>query len=152
MSTYGYTSNELVELLGHYTTVTLEKTSLQGYLYTIDPNTNNVVLYTDQQTIQVIMNHCIHQVTSKLINKNSMHFIHLFYSFQTVVDKERKLDIELIDNALHYQSENCIYTSKDALDKRRRDLIQHLETVIQYLSIYIYIYKYIHMDNSFFLI
>jgi hypothetical protein len=71
MTIYDFTTDELVELLGHYATITLnnnKKSTLQGYLYTIDPNTNNIVLYTDQQTVQVIMNHSIHQVTSNLVN------------------------------------------------------------------------------------
>lgn len=132
MAMYEFTTEELVELLGHYTTVTLnnsKKTALEGYLYTIDPNSRNVVLYTDQETVQVIMNHSIQHITSNTITSiRVLHFV-LFIGLIILVDKERKFDIELIDMKLQYQQNNCKYASKDMLDKRRRDLIQHLETV-----------------------
>jgi hypothetical protein len=60
--------------------------------------------------------------------------------FFFLVDKERKLDLTLIDKALQYQQDNN-YTAH-VLDKRRRDLVQHFETVCNNL-IMIHITNYL---------
>jgi hypothetical protein len=80
MSIHDFTLDELLELLGHYTTITLnnnKKPTIQGYLYTVDPDTRHVVLYTDQ-TVQVVMSHSIDQVTSK---RNSIFIFMYIYIF-----------------------------------------------------------------------
>lgn len=52
-------------------------------------------------------------------------FIYLY--FFTLVDNEDHIDLQIIDDALKYQNENQF--TNEWLDKRRNDLIQHLEKV-----------------------
>lgn len=66
---YSFTPEQIVSLLGHDTTITVKssKTPIKGFLYTIDPNTNNIVLYSPtHQRVQIVMNHDIAQVQSKI--------------------------------------------------------------------------------------
>lgn len=66
---YSFTPEQIVSLLGHDTTILLKSnksTVIQGYLYTIDPDTNNIVLFnTTQQRVHIVMNHDIDNIKSK---------------------------------------------------------------------------------------
>jgi hypothetical protein len=68
---YSFAPEQIVSLLGHDTTITVKSnktTPIKGYLYTIDPDTNNVVLFdTTQQRVLIVMNHDISNVKSKNI-------------------------------------------------------------------------------------
>ncbi|KAF1796097.1 Gemin6 [Mucor lusitanicus] len=103
---YSKTSEQWLELLGHYTTVTLKnQKSITGYLYTIDPTSQHVVMYDSKdQRVVVVMSSSIRDLN---------------------VDSEDHVDLHIIDAALKYQQENR-YTS-EWLEKRRQALIQHLE-------------------------
>lgn len=128
---YSKTSKQLLELLGHYTTVTLKnQKSIKGYLYTIDPQSRNAVLFDiKDQRVLVIMNSSIQDLNSKKLFAYSSSFIYLFIYlyFFTLVDNEDHIDLQIIDDALKYQNENQF--TNEWLDKRRNDLIQHLEKV-----------------------
>lgn len=77
---YSKTSKQLLELLGHYTTVTLKnQKSIKGYLYTIDPQSRNAVLFDiKDQRVLVIMNSSIQDLNSKKLFAYSSSFIYLF--------------------------------------------------------------------------
>ncbi|KAK4520523.1 uncharacterized protein ATC70_008036 [Mucor velutinosus] len=103
---YSKTSEQWLELLGHYTAVTLKnQKTITGYLYTIDPASQHVVMYDNKdQRVVVVMNSSIRDVD---------------------VDSQDCIDLHIIDAALKYQQENQ-YTA-EWLEKRRQGLIQHLE-------------------------
>lgn len=136
---YSKTSEQLLELLGHYTTVTLKnQKSITGYLYTIDPTSKHVVMYDNKdQRVSVVMNSSIQDLNSKyLLCLQWGWFIYLCVC--TLVDSEDHIDLHIIDAALKYQNENRF--TNEWLEKRRQDLIQHLEKVCELLiNIYIYI-------------
>lgn len=65
---YSFTPEQIVSFVGHATTITIksDKVLIKGYLYTIDPDTKNVVLYDlNQQRVIIVMNHDIEKVSSK---------------------------------------------------------------------------------------
>lgn len=67
---YGYDFEYIIQSLGYDTTITLKtKDEIKGFLYTIDPETENVVIYNDAQQVQVIMSHFIQEIKSKTIDK-----------------------------------------------------------------------------------
>ncbi|KAL7308724.1 hypothetical protein PS15m_011892 [Mucor circinelloides] len=103
---YSKTSEQLLELLGHYITVTLKnQKTITGYLYTIDPTSKHVVMYDNKdQRVSVVMNSSIQDLN---------------------IDSEDHIDLHIIDAALKYQNENRF--TNEWLEKRRQGLIQHLE-------------------------
>lgn len=64
---YSKTSEQWLELLGHYTTVTLKnQKSITGYLYTIDPTSQHVVMYDSKdQRVVVVMSSSIRDLNGK---------------------------------------------------------------------------------------
>lgn len=64
---YNLTPDQIVSLLGHYTTITLNTNkTVHGYIYTIDPESGNVVLFDQKQkSVLVVMSHFIKEVKSK---------------------------------------------------------------------------------------
>lgn len=66
---YSKTSEQLLELLGHYITVTLKnQKTITGYLYTIDPTSKHVVMYDNKdQRVSVVMNSSIQDLNSKYV-------------------------------------------------------------------------------------
>ncbi|KAI9267194.1 hypothetical protein EDC94DRAFT_657564 [Helicostylum pulchrum] len=103
---YSFTEEEIVGLLGHHVTITVKSqksNTVKGYLYTIDPDTNNIVLF-DTTRVFIVMNH---------------HVEHL------EIDKENQLDLSLIDKTLKYESENKF--SQEWIDKQRLKVFQLLE-------------------------
>lgn len=108
MSTiYSYTEDELVQLLGNFTTITLNNThatQIQGYLYTVDPDSHQVVVF-DNERVHVVMSHAIKTMT---------------------IDKEDSgMDLRTLDDILKYTQENQ-YT-QEWINKRKQELIQHFE-------------------------
>ncbi|KAL9553401.1 hypothetical protein MBANPS3_003314 [Mucor bainieri] len=103
---YSKTTEQWLELLGHYTTVTLKnQKTISGYLYTIDPTSQHVVMYDNKdQRVVVVMSSSIQDLNA---------------------DSEDHIDLHIIDAALRYQQENQ-YTS-EWLETERQGLIQHLE-------------------------
>lgn len=71
---YSKTSEQWLQLLGHYTTVTLKnQKSITGYLYTIDPTSKHVVMYDNkEQRVLVVMN-------SSIQDLNGKHAFHLWW-------------------------------------------------------------------------
>ncbi|KAI8371127.1 hypothetical protein BD560DRAFT_434712 [Blakeslea trispora] len=67
---YGYESNDIVDLLGSKATVVLNNmTTLEGYLYTIDPISHHVVLFQpDQHNVVIVFQHDIQQLTHITVN------------------------------------------------------------------------------------
>ncbi|KAI7905191.1 Gemin6 [Cokeromyces recurvatus] len=101
MSLYSFTLEQIFDSLGHYTTVTLKnKEIILGYLYTIDPVTNNVVLFKDQH-INVLLSHSIENLN---------------------IDKDDFIDLSILEKSMEYKT-----LDKEWLEKRRYDLIQFLE-------------------------
>lgn len=63
---YGHSEENLVESIGYQVTINLKNgKQIIGYLYTIDPETGNVVLYSDG-TIQILMSDPIQTITGKI--------------------------------------------------------------------------------------
>lgn len=64
---YSFTAEEIVGLLGHHATITVKSQKadpIKGYLYTIDPGTNNIVLF-DITHVFIVMNHHVEHLESK---------------------------------------------------------------------------------------
>ena len=66
---YGFESNELVHLIGSKVRiVSKDLTTLEGYLYTVDPISHHVVLFQpDQDKVMVVFHHDIQQLTSNML-------------------------------------------------------------------------------------
>jgi small nuclear ribonucleoprotein (snRNP)-like protein len=83
---YSKTSKQLLELLGHYTVVTLKnQKSVNGYLYTIDPQSRNVVLFDiKDQRVLVAMDSSIQDLNSnkrKIAYSSSFVYLFIFLYF-----------------------------------------------------------------------
>lgn len=67
---YGHSPDAILESVGCSTTLVLKDSKeIEGYLYTIDPQTENIVLFKGHQ-VHVIMNHLIQTIKSKKQKKN----------------------------------------------------------------------------------
>ncbi|KAI8877698.1 hypothetical protein K501DRAFT_197614 [Backusella circina FSU 941] len=101
---HSYKLEDIVASLGCYTTVSLkDQSEYSGYLYTVDPENGHVILYTPEQPVTVIMSHVLDMLS---------------------IDTDKKIEIESMDQAMHYEGK--MY-DKVWLDQRRDDLIQLLE-------------------------
>lgn len=127
---YSFTEEEIVGLLGHHVTITVKSqksNTVKGYLYTIDPDTNNIVLF-DTIRVFIVMNHHVEHLESNyekkklFITKKETYFL-----LKITVDKENQLDLSLIDKTLKYESENKF--SQEWIDKQRLKVFQLLEKV-----------------------
>ncbi|KAG2235884.1 hypothetical protein INT48_008187 [Thamnidium elegans] len=103
---YSFTPEEIVGLLGHHATITVKSQKsnpIKGYLYTIDPETNNIVLF-DTTRVLIVMNHDVGHLE---------------------IDNQNQLDLSLIDSILKYQSQNKF--TQEWIDKQRLNVLQLLE-------------------------
>ncbi|KAI8091439.1 uncharacterized protein B0P05DRAFT_527535 [Gilbertella persicaria] len=99
---YLFEPSELVSLLGHATTVTLKnKKTIEGYLYTIDPDAHHVVLFQHPNKVMVIMHHTITDIK---------------------IDQQHNIDSSTMDALLDYDAK----PSTAWIEKRRLDLMDHL--------------------------
>ncbi|KAG2202905.1 hypothetical protein INT47_008937 [Mucor saturninus] len=100
---YSFTPEQIVSFVGHGTTITIKsnKVPVKGYLYTIDPNTKNIVLYDlDQQRVIIVMNHDIEKVS---------------------IDDKDKIDVKLMDSFFKYQADNEF--TQEWIDHQRERVI-----------------------------
>ncbi|KAI9468272.1 MAG: hypothetical protein EXX96DRAFT_624242 [Benjaminiella poitrasii] len=101
MSLHSFTLDQIVNSLGHYTTVQLKnKDIITGYLYTIDPEAGHVALFKEQNIV-ILMSHSIVDVN---------------------IDKDDFIELQEIEKALQVELFDTVW-----LEKRRHDLIQFLE-------------------------
>ncbi|KAI7882084.1 uncharacterized protein EV154DRAFT_485652 [Mucor mucedo] len=108
---YSFTPEQIVSFVGHGTTITIKsnKVPVKGYLYTIDPDTKNVVLYDlDQQRVIIVMNHDIEKVSST-------------YSLDKIVDDKDKIDVKLMDSFFKYQADDEF--TQEWIDHQRERVI-----------------------------
>ncbi|KAI8968227.1 hypothetical protein BDF20DRAFT_916780 [Mycotypha africana] len=100
MSCYGFTHEHIARFVGHSITLNLTThKTIQGYLYTIDPNTHTIVLYdAPENKMQVIMKHAVSELS---------------------IDEENRIDIDTLITPRVNQ-----LCTKEWIKKRRVALIE----------------------------